>query len=228
MASPTHLVSTLTTAATASVQDTPHHHCLLHMELHPHPMGSHPPAMKLPVLVMGLHPNPHMRRQVLVMDLQINPLMNLPAPAMFHPNPLITLHLQTMDLHPNPATKPLRPLMFHLHPNPRTLLHLSVLHILQLESMMPILTSTITIIITNNKDPPTLLQMHHSELLTLTELHCTEKVMMLCSMRTITRSRGIRRIKDLFLLRLCNKTLEESHLPAIPASGFQGREAAGI
>merc|ERR1719410_3377930 len=85
---------------------------------------------------------------------------------MFHPNPLITLHPQTMDLHPNPVTKPLRPLMFHHHPNPRTLLHLSVLHILQLESMMPTLTSTITIIITNNKDPPTLLHdanthIHH-------------------------------------------------------------------
>merc|ERR1719410_2596438 len=88
MASPTHLVSTLTTAVMASAQDTPHHPCPLHMEHHPPPMGSHPPAMKLPVLVMDLHPNPPM-----------------------------TLHPRNMVLHPNLATKLLKLLMFHLHPN---------------------------------------------------------------------------------------------------------------
>merc|ERR1719410_2537889 len=145
MASPTHLVSTLTTAIMASAQDTPHHPCPLHMEHHPPPMGSHPPAMKLPVLVMDLHPNPPMKHPALVMDLPLNPLMILhPSPAMFHPNPLITLHPRNMVLHPNPATKLHKLLMFHLHPNPPTMLHQLVLHILKLEFKTP--TSIITII----------------------------------------------------------------------------------
>merc|ERR1719336_1155818 len=43
-------------------------------------------------------------------------------------------------------------------------------------------------------------------------------------MKTTTRSKETRRIKDLFLPR--NKTLEGSPLPVFLASGFQEREAA--
>merc|ERR1719422_1183945 len=93
---------------------------------------------------------------------------------------------------------------------------------------MPILTSTITIIITHSKvppPPPPILLTPPLVLLTLMEHHCTGKVMMECSMKTTTRLKGTQIIKDLFLPR--NKTLEGSLLPVFLASGFPEREEAG-
>merc|ERR1719336_1672448 len=110
--------------------------------------------MKLIALDMALLPNLLMKLPVVVMDLLLNHLMKLPVLVMdLHPNPHMKLPAQAIFLL-NPATKLLKPPMFLHHPNPPTMLLQSVLPILQWVFRMPILTSTITIIITHSKVPP--------------------------------------------------------------------------